>query len=96
MKPKQDSEKNSTIDNIFCLNALGQKYLSKPKGRFYCLVIDFAKAFDSVDHDKLWDYFTCNVGIRQGYKCSPLFFSLFINDIVSYLRQECGHSIDVC
>ena len=29
----------STIDNIFCLHALGQKYLSKPKRRFYCLFI---------------------------------------------------------
>ena len=43
----------------------------------------------------LTDYFTCNVGTRQGCKCSPLFFSLFINDIVEYLRQECGHGIFV-
>ena len=43
----------------------------------------------------LTDYFTCNVGTRQGCKCSPLFFSLFINDIVSYLKQECGHGIFV-
>ena len=43
----------------------------------------------------LTDYFTCNDGTRQGCTCSPLFFSLFINDIVSYLRQECGHGIFV-
>ena len=24
-------------------------------------------------------------------KSGPLSFSLFINDVVSYLRQECGH-----
>ena len=30
-----------------------QKYLSKPKGRFYCLYVDFAKAFDTIDHSKL-------------------------------------------
>ena len=29
--------------------------LTKPRGRFYCLFIDFAKAFDSVEHEKLWD-----------------------------------------
>ena len=51
----------STIDNIFCLHALGQKYLSKSKVRFYCLFIDFAKAFDSVDHDKL-----CDALVRKG------------------------------
>ena len=44
-----------TADNIFCLHAVALKYLTKPRGRFYCLFIDFAKAFDSVEHEKLWD-----------------------------------------
>ena len=45
----------STIDNIFTLHALVQKYLNKKRGRFYTLFIDFRKAFDSIKHDKLWD-----------------------------------------
>ena len=45
----------STIDNAFTLQALVQKYLSKKKGRFYCIFIDFEKAFDCIDHAKLWE-----------------------------------------
>ena len=43
----------STIDNLFCLQSMAQKYVSKSKGRFYCLYVDFAKAFDTIDHSKL-------------------------------------------
>ena len=28
----------STIDNIFTLQSIAQKYISKPGGRFYCLI----------------------------------------------------------
>ena len=40
----------STTNNIFTLMSLGQKYLSKKGGRFYCLFVDFSKAFDRKDH----------------------------------------------
>ena len=50
-------KKYSTIDNAFTLMSLGQKYISKKKGHFYCIFIDFAKAFDSIDHEKLWKAF---------------------------------------
>ena len=45
----------STIDNIFTLQSLVQKHISKKGGRFYCIYIDYKKAFDSVNHDRLWD-----------------------------------------
>ena len=45
----------STLDNIFCLQALTQKYISKNKGRFYVLFVDFSKAYDSVPRTKLWE-----------------------------------------
>ena len=44
----------STIDNIFCLQALVNKYISKKGGRFFVLFIDFSKAYDNVDRSKLW------------------------------------------
>lgn len=50
-------KKYSTIDNAFTLMSLGQKYISKKKGRFYCIFIDFAKAFDSIEYEKLWSAF---------------------------------------
>jgi hypothetical protein len=44
----------STVDNIFVLQCLIQKYISKHKGRFYVLYVDFSKAFDSIPHSHLW------------------------------------------
>jgi hypothetical protein len=40
----------SAIDNVFCLQAMVQNNLSKKRGRFYCLHIDFRKAFDKINH----------------------------------------------
>ena len=121
--------KYSTIDNIFSLHALVQKYLSKKRGRFYCLFIDFKKAFDSIKHDKLWDalerkgirghflnvwkslysklkscvktgdnltnFFECTIGTRQGCVGSPKIFTLFINDLISYLESKLNRGIFV-
>ena len=42
----------SAVDNIFSLQSMAQKYLSKKGGRFYCLYVDFSKAFDSLIHEK--------------------------------------------
>ncbi|MEW8544973.1 MAG: reverse transcriptase family protein [Candidatus Thiodiazotropha sp.] len=51
----------STTDNLFTLMSMGQKYLSKKGGRFYCLFVDFSKAFDRVNHAEL-----INSLIRKG------------------------------
>ena len=53
----------STIDHIFTLMAIVQKYLSKTGGRFYCAFIDFSKCFDSIPHLQLW-YRLINEGIH--------------------------------
>ena len=45
----------SAIDNVCCLQAMAQKYLSRQGGRFYCLYVDFRKAFDKIDHHKLFE-----------------------------------------
>ena len=44
----------STIDNIFVLQALIQKYCSRNSGRFYVLYVDFSKAFDTIPHALLF------------------------------------------
>jgi hypothetical protein len=44
----------STIDNIFSLFTVCQKYVSKKKGRFYVLFVDFSKAYDKIPHVLLW------------------------------------------
>ena len=33
---------------------MAQKYLSKKGGRFYCLYIDFRKAFDKINHSVMF------------------------------------------
>ena len=43
----------STIDNIFTLQSLVQKYLTRQGGRFYALFVHFSKAFDCIDRKKL-------------------------------------------
>ena len=43
-----------SIDNIFIFQSLISKYLTKAKGRFYSVFIDFSKAFDSVPHLQLF------------------------------------------
>ena len=50
-------------DNIFTLHCLVQKYLSKGRGRFYCIFVDFRKAFDSINRKLLW-YSIMNNGIH--------------------------------
>ena len=124
----------STVDNIFTLMSVTQKYISKRGGRFYCIFIDFSKAFDSIQHAILWDalkrkningrflnvlqsiyrnlkscikvdgglsdFFECNIGTRQGCICSSVIFSLFINDLIIYLKNAFPTGIfiteDIC
>ena len=43
----------STVDHIFVLKTLANKFLTRKKGRFYCLFVDFSKAFDCVNRDYL-------------------------------------------
>ena len=37
----------------------------------------------------LTQFFNCYIGTRQGCASSPIIFTLFINDLVSYLESEC-------
>ena len=119
----------SAIDNIFCLQAMIQKYLSKKGGRFYCIYVDFRKAFDKINHNILFkslqkkgihgrfihilksiysdlnscvktnkgitNSFPCNIGTRQGDKSSSTIFILFIDELSTLLRQNCGSGIFV-
>ena len=119
----------STTDNVFILMSMVQKYLSKQNGRFYCIFMDYEKAFDKIKHNELWkvleriningkflkilksiygnttacvktsegltDSFKCMIGTRQGCIASPKIFSIFINDLVKYLKHKSDGGIFV-
>ena len=78
----------STIDNIFTLMSLGQKYLSKKGGRFYCLFVDFSKAFDRIDHKIL-----INSLIKKGFhgRMLKLLIAMYSNlcSCVKIDNQKC-------
>ena len=43
----------------------------------------------------LTDFFKCTVGTRQGCISSPLIFSLYLNDLILYLKQKCDQGVFV-
>ena len=43
------------LDNVFTLNSIIQLHLRKDEGKLYALFVDFKSAFDTVDHDLLWN-----------------------------------------
>ena len=113
----------STIDHDFVLHLVIELYQSV---RVFWILIDYRKAFDSIDRSFLWhkllsyninskvfniireiyskakscirkdnviyDYFMCNIGIRQGDNLSPVLFALFINDFTKYVSTAYGGS----
>ena len=57
-----------TIDNIFTLKGIIQKYLSKRKGRCHVFYIDFLKVFDGCIHKKLWSCLSSH-GVQGKFLC---------------------------
>ena len=45
--------------------------------------------------DMLTEYFKCSIGTRQGCVASRIIFSLFINDLITFVRDNCGGGIFV-
>ena len=43
----------------------------------------------------LTEYFDCKIGMRQGCQLSPVLFCLFINDLHTYLQEQCDQGVFV-
>ena len=46
---------HSTVDNMFVLYAIVQRYLLKKSGKVYICFVDFKKAFDTINRNVLWN-----------------------------------------
>jgi len=56
----------SCEDHIFTLNSIIQYKIARKKGRLYDCFVDFAKAFDSVPHLKLWQKLR-EIGVPENF-----------------------------
>ena len=58
---------HSTIDHIFTLYQMASNCLfGNKRKKFYCIFIDFQKAFDTVDRKKLWEVLK-NIGVSTKF-----------------------------
>ena len=61
------------------------------KGKVLTVVQNLYKAAKScVRHNgKISEYFSCNIGVRQGENLSPLLFAIYLNDLESHFAGKC-------
>ena len=86
-----------TVDHLFSLQAVAQKYLTRKSGRLYILYVDFSKAFDCIQHDLLW-YVMLNNGfhgyyinvIRDMYKNMSSCVRTSSDELSDYFKSEVG------
>jgi len=67
-------------------------------GKFYNCIADMYKKIKSsvkVDKNHITDFFSCNIGLRQGCMLSPSFFSIFISILHEILVKRGGKGIKI-
>ena len=65
----------STVDNLFCLQAIVTKYLRQKGGRLYAIFVDFEKAFDRIDRNILWNKLnSLNISSKNDKKVKTYLF----------------------
>ena len=73
---------------------LWQKLLSNNiNGKFFLMIFNLYNGAKSCvcssNRYETSDFFNCNIGVRQGENLSPILFSLFLNDLESFLSTRC-------
>lgn len=64
--------------------------LSKINGKCFNIIYNLYKDIKSkiTTSEGVSNYFSCNVGVRQGENLLPFLFCIFLNDLETYLRQK--------
>ena len=83
-----------SIDHEKLWNAFTRKNIDAKSFNMFQSVYSKLKSCVQID-DVLTEYFKCSIGTRQGCVSSPIIFSLFINDLITYVRDYCGSGIIV-
>ena len=81
-----------TVDNAFILSAILQKYLNRKGGKLYVCFVDFKKAFDSVNRQKLWQVLTTN-GIKGNVFKAIYSMYACVKSCVRF-NNECTNTFD--
>ena len=88
---------SKAFDTVWRDSFLYQLWNSGVQGKIWRVIKSFHHSTEScvlVGNQKT-DWFRGDVGVRQGAVTSPLFFSIFINDLVSEIR-EVGGGVQIC
>ena len=81
---------NKAFDSIERLELWKKVINSNINGRVFNVIFNLYKNAKSCvsSNGQLSDYFTCNIGVRQGENLSPLLFSIFLNDLESFMASK--------
>ena len=76
-------------DTVWRLGLWNKLISNNINGKCFNVIVNMYRGIKSriVKNNTFSDYFYCNSGVRQGENLSPFLFSLFLNDLESYLQS---------
>ena len=81
---------SKAFDSVWRIGLWKKMVENNIKGKFLTLIINMysnIKSCVSINGEKS-PFFACNCGVRQGENLSPVLFSLFLNDLESFLLNK--------
>ena len=88
---------SKAFDSVWRGGLWSKLLINKINGKFFRIVKHMFSNFKScvsVNSDNS-TFFSCNCGVRQGENLSPIFFSLYLNDLEKYLEESGNHVIEL-
>ena len=79
------------FDSVWQSGLIYKLYQYGVKGKFFKVIKSMYSSIKScvkTDESSITEMFSCNKGIRQGDGLSPVLFSLFMNDLPQYFRDD--------